>query len=144
MTDPISRQTMARATSIHHQFQTDRVAQFHCMPDLIRRLRFLFLFLLASACTAQAPQDSDNRFWTMANGRRSEVKLKLIEQSENSVKLERQDNGKAITLSISSLSKADQSYLASRVRGCESFCGSFSKWQLDAVPRAECQWNESV
>lgn len=51
------------------------------------------------------------RFWTTANGRRSDVKLEAVEQADGRVKLRRADNGRIVELPLSQLSSEDQRYL---------------------------------
>lgn len=69
----------------------------------------VFALLACLACSAIA---GEYRVWTTANGRRSDVKLKLVEQSATTVKLERADNGKLVELPIDQLSADDQKYLS--------------------------------
>ncbi|MEK6237420.1 MAG: DUF1587 domain-containing protein, partial [Planctomycetales bacterium] len=64
------------------------------------------LSFLAQAAFAE----DDFRFWTSA-GRKSEVKLSVVEQDEANVRLRRQDNGKVVELRIDQLNDADRKYL---------------------------------
>lgn len=51
------------------------------------------------------------RIWKTADGRQSDVKLRVVARSEDRVKLEREDNGKIVELPIARLSQEDQRFL---------------------------------
>lgn len=51
------------------------------------------------------------RFWKTAEGRKSSVKLKIVEQVGDSVKLKREDNGRTVDISLDKLSEEDREYL---------------------------------
>ena len=59
----------------------------------------------------QAQKQESFRYWTTIKGIRSDVRLALIEISEDAVKLKREDNGKIITLPVKQLSALDRKYL---------------------------------
>lgn len=71
------------------------------------------LTILLSLSAAWSTADEPFRNWTTNDGVRSSTKLKLIEQNETKVVLERQVDGASVTLPISRLSALDQRYLKS-------------------------------
>ena len=64
-----------------------------------------------------APKDAHSEFrhWTTADGQRSGTRLKLVKRNKNSVRLEREDNGKIVTFSLARLSSEDRAFLQSLV-----------------------------
>ncbi len=79
---------------------------------VFRHSSFILLFVIScSACSAQ--DSADYRIWTTKSGRKSDVKLAIVESSGEIVKVKRQDNGKVIELRVDQLSDADQRYLRS-------------------------------
>lgn len=54
------------------------------------------------------------RYWTTNDGVKSSVRLKLVEQTDTEVTLERETDGKTVTLPLSRLGAVDKRYLASR------------------------------
>ncbi len=53
------------------------------------------------------------RYWTSSNGRRSDVRLKVLSQTEEAVRFQREDSGAVIELPLVRLSDADREYLRS-------------------------------
>ncbi|MEQ8784994.1 MAG: DUF1592 domain-containing protein [Pirellulaceae bacterium] len=51
------------------------------------------------------------RFWTTNDGRRSDTRLRVVEQSEDRVKLEREDDGRVVELPLERLSGDDRRFL---------------------------------
>ena len=54
--------------------------------------------------SAQDSSQSEFRYWTTANGQRSSVRLKVVDSTDNIVKLEREDPGRVFTLAREHLS----------------------------------------
>ncbi|WP_197454474.1 PQQ-binding-like beta-propeller repeat protein [Stieleria varia] len=76
----------------------------------------VLLAMIAIALPCQhhlSAQDAVNtgRFWTTKSGIRSKVLLVLIDQTDDAVKLRRQDNGQVVTMKREQLSDADLRYL---------------------------------
>ncbi|WP_153555483.1 PQQ-binding-like beta-propeller repeat protein [Roseimaritima sediminicola] len=81
------------------------------------RTVFLLLCLLwgAFAGSLSAKQtDAPYRYWTTADGKRSGVRLKVIQANATHVRLQREDSGKQVTFALDRLSAADQRYLRTR------------------------------
>ena len=78
-------------------------------------LRFLagVILSLAVFTTSLGAQDSSFRRWTTNKGQRSTVRLKVVEVLSRGVKLQREDNGKVVTMSFAQLSEQDREYLKS-------------------------------
>ncbi|HAY81666.1 MAG TPA: polyvinylalcohol dehydrogenase [Planctomycetaceae bacterium] len=64
-------------------------------------------------CWLSAAEPLEFRFWETKSGRRSDVKLQLVQQTDDLVTLKREDNGKIIQIPQANLSTADQRYLTS-------------------------------
>lgn len=79
----------------------------HSKPRLL--ITFALIGSLVSLLTAAEPYDF--RHWKTASGRRSDVKLQLVQQTAEIVKLKREDSGKVIEIRLADLSEADQEYL---------------------------------
>lgn len=54
---------------------------------------------------------NDYRHWTTSDGKRSDIRLRLVDQSRHGVRLQREDNNKIITLPLSKLSLDDRQFL---------------------------------
>jgi len=56
---------------------------------------------------------SDDAFrnWTTSGGRKSILKMAVVEQTTSTVRLKRQDNGKIVEIPVSQLSRQDRQYL---------------------------------
>ena len=74
----------------------------------MRRLAWIVLLLVAIESTAD-----EYRTWTTSNGRRSDVRLKLVDQTPVAVRLQREDNGKIVSLPKAGLSREDREYVRS-------------------------------
>ncbi|MEZ6091439.1 MAG: PQQ-binding-like beta-propeller repeat protein [Pirellulaceae bacterium] len=70
--------------------------------------RFTLIVLMALAVESAA---DEFRTWTTSSGRRSDVRLKLIDQTDVVVRLQREDNGKIISLPKTGLSREDRQYV---------------------------------
>ena len=77
-----------------------------------RILLACLLLLNAATCIAQ----DTYRHWTTRSGRRSDIRLKLIEKTSDAIRLQREDNDKIITMKLSMLSSGDRVYLARQQR----------------------------
>jgi len=51
------------------------------------------------------------RNWTTSNGRKSVLKMAVVDQTASTVRLKRQDNGEIVEIPITRLSRQDQQYL---------------------------------
>ena len=94
----------------------------------------LFLIATASICSAQNVSDGEFRHWTAGDGKKSSVRLKVVEYDENTVRLRREDNGELIALPISRLMRADQEYLrrmASHVKQTDSSTRGATRLSVD-------------
>ncbi|TWT78807.1 outer membrane biogenesis protein BamB [Planctomycetes bacterium CA13] len=88
------------------------------MPNAKIEIRWRIVvccFVFVSLATFANGQQylSDFRIWTTAQGRSSDVRLRLIERTATLVKLQREDDSKIATLAIKTLSKEDQAFLKS-------------------------------
>ena len=93
-----------------------------CVASLV------LLFALTTGCFAQQAGEAEYRFWTTANGKRSSSKLKLVEQTVDVVKLQRQDNGNVVSLRTEQLSDLDRDYLAKRASAKSTSTDSDENW----------------
>lgn len=93
----------------------------------MRSLALLLALIAVVSATAE-----EFRYWTIAGGRRSDVRLQLVGQDDATVRLRREDNGKVVTLPIQRLSPADQDFL--RANAPER---SPAKQQAASSPAAE-------
>ena len=87
------------------------------------------LCLVCVTATLRA-QDPEPRHWTTADGVRSSVQLRLVEQDGRTIKLKRLDNGGIVTMHLSRLSKADREYVSQldvNTRSADSTSGN-SDW----------------
>lgn len=78
--------------------------------------RYAWIFVAALAVeVAGIPGAAADEFriWTTAGGRRSDVRLKLVEQTPSAVRLQREDNGKIVSLPKTGLSSQDRTFLKS-------------------------------
>ncbi|MGB7345120.1 MAG: PQQ-binding-like beta-propeller repeat protein [Pirellulaceae bacterium] len=75
-------------------------------------LTVVFIVAWAGSTTAQDLSPSEFRHWTTKDGKRSGVRLKLIERRAKGVQLEREDSGKKIIMPLASLSAEDREFLA--------------------------------
>jgi len=78
------------------------------------------------------------RIWTTAGGRRSDVRLKLVEQTPVAVRLQREDNDRIVTLRKTGLSVDDRNYLKSLNDSSapEATASSVGR------PAADSQWSQ--
>ena len=79
---------------------------------LTKSLCLLFCLCFTTACIAQET-GNEFRFWETSRGQRSDVRLKLMERQGKNVRLEREDNGKVISIAVQNLSDPDRQYLSS-------------------------------
>ena len=80
--------------------------RYLCVSTLV-----FFFCLPTSILVGQENSAPKFRIWETQSGRKSDVKLRLVKQTANEVQLEREDNGKTVTLKLSQLSRRDQRYL---------------------------------
>lgn len=71
-------------------------------------------------------QESLWRIWTTSNGRKSDVRLKFVSGDSKAVKLQREDNGKFISIAKAQLSAADLKFVASLTKPSTSLSPSLS------------------
>ena len=78
--------------------------------------------------SAQDSSQSEFRYWSTADGRRSSVRLKVVDSVDNIVRLEREDTGRVIELARDHLSEADLRYLDQPERSSAPTASSSSHW----------------
>lgn len=74
--------------------------------------RFLLVILLSGVCHAQEAATDGFRYWTTADGTKSTVKMKLVENNGRQIKLAQEGSEKTITVSVDKLSTSDQKFLS--------------------------------
>ena len=77
--------------------------------------RFFLPFLTMLLCGLSYAQDDATdgfRYWTTADGTKSTVKMKLVENNGRQIKLAQEGSDKTVSLSIDKLSTFDQKFLA--------------------------------
>ncbi|MCM2370187.1 PQQ-like beta-propeller repeat protein [Aporhodopirellula aestuarii] len=75
----------------------------------------LFSLLVGSlSVVAQESVPGEYRHWTTSDGTRSTVRLKLVDERDGHVQLQREDNSKLVVMPLTRLSVADRRYLSER------------------------------
>lgn len=96
------------------------------------RVLFSFLLLLTAWPLAAYAQDAaEYRYWTTSSGNRSDVRLKLVEENNVRVKLQREDNDKIVTIAKVTLSRDDRDFLRSLKQATNADQGSSSSGATD-------------
>ena len=85
-------------------------------PDSMCRLILVLSFALVWFVPATVFAQEEFRHWTTSKGRKSDVRLKFIGSERGQVKLEREDNGKQITMALTGLSSSDRAFVRSAMR----------------------------
>ncbi|SMP51441.1 Outer membrane protein assembly factor BamB, contains PQQ-like beta-propeller repeat [Neorhodopirellula lusitana] len=80
------------------------------MKTIVALIALLITSLSAATSLAQE-STQQYRHWTTSSGRRSDVRLKLIERTTDSIRLQREDNQKIAVLPLQQLSQADLNFL---------------------------------
>ena len=96
-------------------FPPSKMVMFESMMRLLQSPLFALLIVCTFMPLLSAQELDNYRHWTTTNGRRSDVRLKLVEENKTSVRLQREDNGKVITLAKTMLSRPDRDFLRTRV-----------------------------
>ena len=81
------------------------------MQRIFTGLWFLLLFF-APGCMGKEPDATAFRHWTTQTGQKSKVRLQLVEQSDATIQLRREDTGKIVSIPLANLSKSDQEFVA--------------------------------
>lgn len=72
----------------------------------------LLAMLLCGVSYAQKSATDGFRYWTTADGTKSTIKMKLVENNGRQIKLVEEGSDKTITVSIDKLSTSDQKFLS--------------------------------
>jgi len=81
--------------------------------SIVQTALAFFLVLGFSHASSNVCADEAFRFWTTSDGTKSGTRLKLVNQNDTAVQLQREDNDKLVVFKIKGLSDADQKYVAS-------------------------------
>jgi outer membrane protein assembly factor BamB len=81
------------------------------MKNCLQIVATLFVTLLLQTTSDAQDKSAEFRHWTTKNGKRSDVRLQLLESTATEVRLLREDTGKQIVLPLAKLSPDDQQFL---------------------------------